>query len=55
MNKQIININETGNISNAIINDKDSASMQGEKIINTNNFLRELSELMEDEKFNKFF
>lgn len=57
MDKQIVNFNnnEIGNIPNNIIYDKDKANIEGEKIINENNFLRELSELMEDEKFNRFF
>lgn len=49
--------------SNEIINTQDAlmihhektAIQAGDKILNENHFLRELSELMENEKFNNFF
>ena len=49
--------------SNEIINTQDAlmihhektAIQSGDKILNENHFLRELSELMENEKFNNFF
>ena len=37
------------------IQQKDTAIKTGDRILNENHFLRELSELMENEKFNNFF
>ena len=37
------------------IQQKEAAIKKGNKILNENHFLRELSELMENEKFNNFF
>ena len=53
-NDSIITNSSISNNDIILLNTKD-VGKQGEKIINTNHFLRELSELMEDEKFNRFF
>ena len=53
-NDLIVKNSSISNNDIILLNTKD-VGKQGEKIINTNHFLRELSELMEDEKFNRFF
>ena len=48
--------NEIINTQDALmIHHKKTAIQTGDKILNENHFLRELSELMENEKFNNFF
>ena len=56
MEKNKSSPNEIINTQDALmIHHKKTAIQTGDKILNENHFLRELSELMENEKFNNFF